>query len=99
MKKPKSKKLDVSRLILLIGIATMLLFLIALGFIAVIGGSAAILFYALPYGIVAGYSLLVLRRLEVTSAILKRMTILASIFGTLSAIYLLVAFAATMRFF
>lgn len=77
----------------------MAIFIVALCWIGAMLGNMIVLFYALPYVVVAGYSLLVINRLEVTSAIIKRMTLLASIFGTLSSIFLLIAFAVVAHVF
>ncbi len=98
-KKSTKKRVDTGRFILMTGIVVMALFIVALCWIGAMMGNMIVLFYALPYVVVAGYSLLIMNRLEVTSEIIKRMTILASIFGTLSAIFLLVAFAVVAHLF
>lgn len=98
-KKPTKKRIDASRIILTTGVVVMAIFIVALCWIGAMLGNMIVLFYALPYVVVAGYSLLVINRLEVTSAIIKRMTILASIFGTLSSIFLLIAFAVVAHVF
>lgn len=99
MKRTTKKKLDTGRIILVTGIVIMTIFLIALCWVGVVIGSMAVLFYSLPYIITVGYSLLVINRLEVTSTIIKRMTLLASIFGSLSAIYLFISFIVMMHVF
>lgn len=97
MKKPTKKRLDSGDLVLVVGIVVMSFFLIYLCFIAAVIGTLAVLLYALPYVVVAGYSALILKRKEVTSVILKRMTIFANILGVVTSLYLMITFGMSVR--
>lgn len=98
-KRAVKSRLDASSTILIVGIVIMAVFLVFLCFISVVMGSAAVLFYALPYAIAICYSALILKRKEVTSVILQRMTILVSLFGTITSVYLMVAFSRAVGIF